>query len=163
MGIAARPRILPYLRMNQGSVRGLCVLNMDVPTAIEEFLSRLAATSSEETLLDFCRRHSLHGTPVVFNGNEDHYYEFRKRIASNFDISFHEVFITGSAKLGFNPREKTPFNYESDIDVAIISAGLYGRIMSSIHDYHDFGILNWPTSAVCCGPPSQRTGTLDRA
>src|SRR4051794_36853776 len=27
----------------------------------------------------------------------------------------------------------------------------------------DFGILNWPTSAVCFGPPSQRTGTLDRA
>jgi hypothetical protein len=29
--------------------------------------------------------------------------------------------------------------------------------------YGDFGILNWPTSAVCFGPPSQRMGTLDRA
>jgi hypothetical protein len=27
----------------------------------------------------------------------------------------------------------------------------------------DFGILNWPSSAFCCGPPRQRTGTLIRA
>jgi hypothetical protein len=27
----------------------------------------------------------------------------------------------------------------------------------------DFGILNWLTSEVCCGPPPQRTGTLGRA
>jgi hypothetical protein len=27
----------------------------------------------------------------------------------------------------------------------------------------DFGILNWPSSAVRAGPPSRRTGTLIRA
>lgn len=99
------------------------------------FLASLAATADENALLDFCRRHSLHGTPVVFGGKEDDYYEFRKRIANKFDISFHEVFITGSAKLGFSPHKEKQFDYESDIDVAIISSSLYERIMGYIHDY----------------------------
>lgn len=102
---------------------------------MQEFLSSLAAISDDEVLLDFCRRRSLHGTPAVFKGNEDNYYEFRKRIANKFSISFHEIFITGSAKLGFSPLKKKLFDYDSDIDVAILSAALYERIMSDIHDY----------------------------
>ena len=43
------------------------------------FLASLAETIDENALIDFCRRRSLHGTPAVFNGNEDAYYEFRKR------------------------------------------------------------------------------------
>jgi predicted nucleotidyltransferase len=102
---------------------------------MEEFFASLAATPNEEALLDFCRRRSLHGTPLVFKGNEDAYYEFRKRIANKFEINFHEVFITGSAKLGFSPHKEKLFDYDSDIDIAIISAQLYDRIMSFIHDY----------------------------
>lgn len=102
---------------------------------MELFFENLAATAEDGALLDFCRRRSLHGTPAVFNGNEDAYYEFRKRIANKFKISFHEVFITGSAKLGFSPHKRKLLDYDSDIDIAIISATLYDRIMSSIHDY----------------------------
>lgn len=102
---------------------------------MQQFLETLAATSDEIELVDFCRRRTLHGTPVVFRGDEDAYYEFRKRIANKFEISFHEVFITGSAKLGFSPLKRKFFDYDSDIDIAIISALLYERIMSSIHDY----------------------------
>jgi len=102
---------------------------------MNEFLSNLAATTDEDTLIDFCRRRNLHGTPAVFAGNEDAYYEFRKRIAKKFSINFHEVFITGSAKLGFSPYKMKAFDYDSDIDVAIISAELYDRIMEYIHDY----------------------------
>jgi len=72
---------------------------------------------------------------MVFEGAEDAYYEFRKRIARKFDINFHEVFITGSAKLGFSPHQRKPFDLDSDIDVAIISAELFERIMQSIHGY----------------------------
>ena len=102
---------------------------------MKDFFAALAVTQDEESLLDFCRRCCLHGTPEVFSGVEDDYYEFRKRIAKKFDINFHEVFITGSAKLGFSPHEQKPFDYDSDIDVAIISAQLYDRIMSYIHGY----------------------------
>ncbi|MFD2756205.1 hypothetical protein [Comamonas terrae] len=102
---------------------------------MQEFNQALAASTTEESILDFCRRRSLHGTPFVFNGNEDAYYNFRKRIADKFNINFHEIFITGSGKLGFSPRKNKLFDYDSDIDVAIISSALYDKIMASIHGY----------------------------
>ena len=55
--------------------------------------------------------------------------------SDKFSINFHEVFITGSSKLGFSPFKKKLFDYDSDIDVAIISSELYERIMDSILDY----------------------------
>jgi hypothetical protein len=102
---------------------------------MDEFLKSLSTLENEESLVDFCRKRSLHGTPVIFSGNEDGYYEFRKRIAGKFQISFHEIFITGSAKLGFSPYKQKFFDYDSDIDVAIISPRLYDRIMSSIDGF----------------------------
>jgi hypothetical protein len=102
---------------------------------VDEFLRELVAIDDDEKLLDMCRRRSLHGTPKVFDGDEGGYYQFRKRIAHKFDISFHEVFVTGSAKLGFSPYKRKLFDFDSDIDVAIVSNALYDRIMSFIHDY----------------------------
>jgi hypothetical protein len=102
---------------------------------MEEFFRNLAECSNESELEDFCRRRSLHGTPEVFRDREDDFYCFRKRIATNFSISFHEVYITGSAKLGFSPFKKKIFDLESDIDVALVSSELYNYIMDSIHGY----------------------------
>lgn len=102
---------------------------------MNDFLDYLAGVEGEGDLIDFCRRRTLHGTPAVFGGDEDAYYSFRKRIADKFSIHFHEVFITGSAKLGFSPHKRKLFDLESDIGVALISSTLYDRIMSSIHDY----------------------------
>jgi hypothetical protein len=102
---------------------------------MDKFLDALLSCEDEKTLIDFCRRRTLHGTPAVFNGREDDYYEFRKRIADKFSINFHEVFVTGSAKLGFSPFKQKPFDLDSDVDVAIVSRGLYDRIMSFIHEY----------------------------
>jgi len=59
----------------------------------------------------------------------------RKKIAKKFDISFHEIYITGSAKLGFSPYKKTEFSYESDIDVAIVSLDLFDKIMENVYEY----------------------------
>jgi predicted nucleotidyltransferase len=102
---------------------------------MEDFMSALAAATTQESLIDFCRRRSLHGTPYVFSGNEENFYSFRKRIADKFEINFHEIFIIGSGKLGFSPRKKKSFGFDSDIDVAIISSALYDKIMSYIHEY----------------------------
>ena len=101
----------------------------------EIFLDCLLAADNPEAIVDLCRRHILHGTPKLFDGNEDGFYEFRKRISERFDINFHEVFLIGSAKLGFNYRTKKPFDYESDIDVTIVSNKLYDSIMQSILQY----------------------------
>jgi len=58
-----------------------------------------------------------------------------KKISEKFDVSFHEVFITGSAKLGFSPFKQKNFDYDSDIDVAIVSKELYEKISDLICRY----------------------------
>lgn len=103
--------------------------------SLEQFLESLCATSGEVETLDFCRRMFLHGTPFVFNERESEFYHFRKRIANKFDISFHEVFIVGSAKLGFSPFKRKIFDFDSDIDVAVVSANLFDNFMERIRSY----------------------------
>ena len=77
----------------------------------------------------------LHGTPYVFFDREDDYYEFRKRIAEHFGIAFHEIFITGSAKLGFSAHKFKDFDYESDVDVAIVSPKLFDQFLDWTQNY----------------------------
>ncbi|MFT6909246.1 MAG: hypothetical protein ACJAS1_005962 [Oleiphilaceae bacterium] len=102
---------------------------------MEEFLRRLVEINADAKLLDFCRKSVLHGTPSIFHDSEDEFYEFRKRVAQNFGISFNDIYITGSAKLGFSPHKKTTFSLDSDIDVAIVSQELFDKIMESIRVY----------------------------
>lgn len=73
---------------------------------LEEFDRELDGKNDEEAVLDFCRKHILHGEPYIFNFRDAEFYEFRKRIANKFGIPFHEVYITGSAKLGFSPFKR---------------------------------------------------------
>lgn len=101
----------------------------------EAFSSQLHDIETEEEMLDFCRKNVLHGTPHVFASRDGDYYEFRKRIADKFEIPFYEVYITGSAKIGFSPFKRKEFDYDSDIDVALVSPGLFNRLMSSIADF----------------------------
>jgi hypothetical protein len=101
---------------------------------LDDFLSSLQNIKDDE-LMDLCRKKILHGIPYIFREKEDIYYEFRKRISQKFDIDFHEVFITGSAKLGFSPHKRKIFDYDSDIDVAIVSPKLYEEILDVISGY----------------------------
>ena len=102
---------------------------------LEDFILCLKSLETDEHLLDFCRKYVLHGIPYVFIGREDEYYEFRKIISNKFQIPFHEVYITGSGKLGFSPLKNKVFDYDSDIDVALISSALFERIMNDISLY----------------------------
>jgi predicted nucleotidyltransferase len=102
---------------------------------LQEFFSELEQKETDEDVLDLCRKHVLHGTPHVFHSRDEEYYEFRKRIANKFRIPFNEIYITGSGKLGFSPFKNKVFDYDSDIDVAIVSEGLFDEIMSEISSY----------------------------
>lgn len=108
---------------------------MDVHLDLESFRTKLAVAKEQNELLDFCRKHVLHGIPFVFENRPDEYYDFKKLITNEFHISFHEVYITGSGKLGFSPHKGTIFDYDSDIDVAIISSKLFDTIMAKISEY----------------------------
>jgi len=102
---------------------------------LAEFTENLRNIATDEELYDYCRKYVLHGTPYVFNGNDEYFYDFRKRIAKNFNIPFHEIYITGSGKLGFSPFKNKVFDLDSDIDVAIISPILFENIMRDISLY----------------------------
>lgn len=102
---------------------------------LTEFNEILNSLSSTDELYDYCRKYVLHGVPYVFEGNDEKFYEFRKRIAKNFQIPYHEIYVTGSGKLGFSPFKNKQFDLDSDIDVAIISPFLFEKIMKSISSY----------------------------
>lgn len=100
---------------------------------VDQFKGMLNSCSTDKSLVDLCRRTVLHGTPSVFSGREDDFYSFRKNIAEKFDVSFHEVYIVGSAKLGFSPfKNYKPFDLDSDIDVSIVSRSLFDRFLDEI-------------------------------
>lgn len=89
---------------------------------------------SQKRLL-FIQKFLFHGIPAVFKNREDEYFEFRNRIANKFNVGFHEVFIVGSAKLGFSYYKGTEFNYDSDIDVVIVNEKLFEEFYFKITDY----------------------------
>jgi hypothetical protein len=103
---------------------------------IERFQASLKACDTDAMLIDLCRRAVLHGTPAIFSGREEEFYSFRKKIAERFDVSFHEVYIVGSAKIGFSPHKQfKPFDLDSDIDVSIVSRSLFDRLLDEIHRF----------------------------
>ena len=110
------------------------VIESDVVN-LENFLLYLLEIEDDDGLMNLCRKKILHGVPYIFEGKEDAYYEFRKKISERFSIDFHEVFITGSAKLGFSPHKQKIFDYDSDIDIAIVSPKLYESVLEKIYDY----------------------------
>ena len=103
---------------------------------IEDFRESLKGCDTDASLIDLCRRTVLHGTPSVFTGRDNEFYSFRKRIAEKFGVNFHEVYIVGSAKLGFSPfKNFKPFDFDSDIDVSIVSRKLYEEILDEIRKF----------------------------
>ena len=102
---------------------------------IKEFYEILNNSKEEKERLRVLRKIVFHGTPAVFNGNEDEFYEFRQLIAEKFGVGFQEVFIVGSAKLGFSYIKETEFTYDSDIDVVIVNRDLFEYYSKLICDY----------------------------
>jgi len=96
-----------------------------------DFKDELFATD-EDDLLHFVRKRVFHGIPKVFEERQDDYFEFRNRIANKFEVKYHEVLIVGSAKLGFSYYKEKDFDYDSDIDVAIVNNRLFDEFFSRI-------------------------------
>ncbi len=102
---------------------------------LDDFKEALIQSDTVEKRLQFVQKSIFHGIPTVFQGREDDYFEFRSRIADKFEVGFHEVFIVGSAKLGFSYYKGTLFSYESDIDVVIVNEKLFEKFFLKISEY----------------------------
>lgn len=99
------------------------------PVAI--FQRRLTEFSPKEVV----RRYITSGPCAKVDGES--YANARQRIADHFEVHHTNVFVVGSAKLGFSvaPAKRfREFNDESDIDVAIVSPELYLRVWRQLSD-----------------------------
>jgi predicted nucleotidyltransferase len=117
--------LIVYLSHNAGGLR----------VKKEEFNKALMALSSKEEVLIFARKQIIHGIPFVFNERQDHYFDFRNRISTEYKIGYYEVYVVGSAKLGFSFIKNTNFNMESDIDVAIVNENLFDYFLTKISEF----------------------------
>lgn len=102
---------------------------------LENFRMEILEADTSQKKLLFVQKFLFHGIPAVFKNKEEAYFEFRNRIANKFGVGFHEVFIVGSAKLGFSYYKGTEFNYNSDIDVVIVNEKLFEDFYFKIAEY----------------------------
>lgn len=101
----------------------------------EDLKTRIKAAEEEDDYLEIVRKYIFHGIPYVFHDNQDAYYEFRNRIAKQFKVNFGDVFIVGSAKLGYSYLKGTDFTLDSDIDVVIVNTDLFNEFHKKICEY----------------------------
>lgn len=96
---------------------------------IEVFRSELNRRSS----IEIVQRHVTTGDPTIISSLQ--YVELKQRVAAQFSIHHTEIFVVGSAKLGFSiaPHKRwKAFGETSDVDVAIVSRELYEKIWHQV-------------------------------
>lgn len=84
-------------------------------------------------------KYLLNGNTYIFRDNENNYFKLKKIISDKFQVSTTNVFMVGSAKLGFSISPKKlwkPLNDESDIDMAIISDKLYDIFWKQLLEFN---------------------------
>jgi hypothetical protein len=102
---------------------------------LEDYRAELLKLSTDIERTTFIQRNFFNGTPYVFQFRDGDYFDFSKRIADNFNISYTDVNIVGSSRFGFSPYKFTEFSYESDIDVTICNENLFEQYFELISDY----------------------------
>jgi len=95
----------------------------------------------EENILknnEIVEKYLISGTPYVFQGDEGVYYNLKREIADFFALSsIKDIFMVGSAKLGFSmdpDQYFVPMHDASDIDMVIINEELFDRYWKKIFD-----------------------------
>ena len=88
---------------------------------------------------DVIRKHITTGDPAVIPG--DVYFELRRRVADQFVLHPSEVVLVGSCRLGFSLKPKgknreryNPARPTSDVDLAIVSSGLFDSYWDRVFD-----------------------------
>lgn len=106
----------------------------DVGPYLRTFRTTLSIQPDDELVV---RERILHGATYAID--EEQHFDLKRRIAGELGTDMNtEVFVVGSAKLGFSiaPRKRyVKFNDHSDIDVAIVSHALYQRVWHEAHEY----------------------------
>ncbi len=110
---------------------------------IKEFKNALLNEESY-TIDEIIHKHLIFGTPYIFAQDEDGYYGLKKQVANFFAENQRNIFMCGSAKLGFSispgklwrPIDGDPTK-DSDIDIVIVSDRVFDKYWKSILEYKD--------------------------
>lgn len=111
---------------------------------VEEKINRLKEDLSVLSSIQVVRKHIILGECCILS--QQSYFDLRSEVAENFGLHPNEVFVVGSAKLGFRvaPNNRyREFCDESDIDVALVSAPLFDQIWQDVFKYRYEGPY-WP-------------------
>lgn len=106
--------------------------NSEIAARIQTFLSDLPTLSDDIVV----QKYITFGESYILSSNS--YFDLKYEIARRFHVHPSQVVMVGSGKLGFSiaPRKRyTPFGEDSDLDVAIVSEGLFHDLWSAVFDY----------------------------
>ena len=116
------------------------MVNEKIESRKKEFIRELKDQTYTERYI--VQKYLCNGySPIL---DEETIFLIKYKIASEFDIHPNEIFLTGSAQLGFSIAPKNialhkkfiEFNCSSDIDIAIISNNLFERYWSELLDFN---------------------------
>lgn len=81
-------------------------------------------------------KYLLFGIPYLYKDDESTYFELKEEISEHFNIQQTQVYVVGSAKLGFSISPQKRFkdlDEDSDIDVAIIDEKLFDEYWKRVY------------------------------
>ncbi len=107
---------------------------MPYPTT-EEFKAILKAQSLSEIV----REYIFTGEPFAFQKNPASMVKIRRHLTSRLPLAADNIFVIGSAKLGFSLNPDSyfhAFSDESDIDIAIVDTDLFDKVWLNLLDWH---------------------------
>lgn len=114
----------------------------DPRAQIDAFRANLGGQPDDERIV---REHILHGTAYAIEDGV--LYGLKQRVSAEYQLDPNrDVFVVGSAKLGFSvapAKRYKPFGDHSDVDVAIVSHELYQTVWHEVHEYALSG-ADWP-------------------
>lgn len=96
---------------------------------ISKFKSDLLSLGDSEII----NKYYLSGSAFALDDNK--YYRLRQSVSDHFEVEYAQVFIVGSAKLGFSIKPKRrfmPFYDKSDIDIVVVSSTLFEKIWKEV-------------------------------
>lgn len=103
---------------------------------LEENLNIFKSDLIRHTALEIVQKKIIFGNCVILN--DEKYLNLRIEVAREFKIHPNDVLVVGSAKLGFSIAPKKRYNFfhnESDIDIAIVSEKLFGKIWLDVLEF----------------------------
>lgn len=94
--------------------------------------------SSNQNIEWIFHKHIVNKQPYVFLENPDLEHELAQIVKEYFNVDYKDIFIVGSAQLGYSlsPKKKyRSFSRNSDIDLAIVDNKLFIELKQELYDF----------------------------